>query len=225
MNPAIMKRKKLPYGRRDPAVLIDYALRFDKKSQRELLPVEIGFANIVPAPGERVEGVLYELDDALAGRLDELEKYPQHYDRIEVTVHTDAGVQRATTYTARPEMTAPDLVPSRNYINHILAGGEGLSAAYRQRLEDLETYAGECACCHRVRKVLFVRERGRMFVLCAPCVEAKQMWGDVRGRKFSVLDTEAVMQHLLTAGQGYESIQSLIESAIRLGLIEPATAP
>jgi hypothetical protein len=43
----------------------------------------------------------------------------------------------------------------------------------------------------------------------------------VRGKKFTVLDTEAVMQHLLASKRGYSSIQSLIEEAIRLGLIEP----
>jgi gamma-glutamylcyclotransferase (GGCT)/AIG2-like uncharacterized protein YtfP len=224
MNPAIMRRKKLKYTSRQRATLPGFGLRFNKKSQREKLPVSIGFANVVESPGEAVEGVLYELPEQLRHRLDEVENSPEHYARIEVTVESASGPCTCSTYTALPSQVADDLIPSRNYINHILAAREFLSREYCERLDGLETYSGECACCHKVREMIFLREGENLFVVCAPCREAKQIWSDTRGVKLSVLETEAIMQHILSTGTGYASIQALVKDAIRLGLIESAGA-
>jgi gamma-glutamylcyclotransferase (GGCT)/AIG2-like uncharacterized protein YtfP len=186
-----------------------------------VLPVDIGFANVVQHPGDEVEGALYDVPDELLSRLDELEKSPAHYARIEVTVVTASGKCTCITYSAQPEMVADGLVPSRNYINHILAARDLLSPDYSARQEAIETYSGECACCHRVREMIFTKETGNMFVLCAPCREAKQIWSDTHGSKLTVLETEAIMQHVLS-GASYSSVQALIQDVIRRGLIEPA---
>ena len=218
MNPAIMRRKRLDSTSRRRATLRGYGLRFNKKSGREKLPVTIGFANVSESRGEVVEGVLYELPDELLPRLDEGERCPEHYARIEVRVETEAGPCDAMTYTAQPAQIAEGLIPSRNYINHILAASDLLSPEYSSSLEKLETYSGECACCHKVREMIFVREGEHLFVLCAPCREAQQIWSDTHGRKLTVIETEAIMRHLLSSGSGYPSIRALIQEAVSLGV-------
>jgi gamma-glutamylcyclotransferase len=221
MNADIMARKELSYNVRQAATLDGYGLRFNKRSLRALLPDLIGFANIVVAAEEKVEGVLYEMSDQLLDRLDTLERHPEHYQRIEVTVQTNEGPLACYTYHAQPDKIAEGLIPSRNYINHMLAVCDLLSPTYRDRLDRLETYAGECAACHQVTKLLFHKEAERMFVLCAPCLEAKGIWGDTLGRPFTVLDTEAVMGHLRKTGRAYQSIPELIADVVDLGLVEP----
>jgi gamma-glutamylcyclotransferase (GGCT)/AIG2-like uncharacterized protein YtfP len=224
VNPAIMRRKKLDYTSRRRATLRGYGLRFNKKSGREKLPVTIGFANVIESAAEAVEGVLYELPDELLPRLDEVERSPEHYARIEVRVDTEAGPCDALTYSAQPAQIAEGLIPSRNYVNHILAASELLSRDYCASLEKLETYSGECACCHRIREMIFVREGGNLFVLCHPCREAQQVWSDTHGRKLTVIETEAVMRHLVSSGSGYPSIRALIQEAVSLGLIDDAAS-
>lgn len=221
LNPAVLAKKKVGFRSRQKATLRDYRLRFNKRSLRELLPDNIGFANIEPAPRERVEGALYEIDDDLESVLDRVERCPTQYLRVTLQVETEAGPHSCFAYRARPEFTSEELIPSRNYINHILVAGDLLTERYRQELEHIETYSGECAACHQVRTVLFKKEAGRMFVLCPSCLEAQSAWGAVRGRPFSVLDTEAVMQHVLRTGQGYDSIQALVADAIQRELVEP----
>lgn len=220
LNPEVMARKKLRYHSRRRATLNGFRLRFNKRSMRELLPEHIGFANIVPDEGAHIEGALYEMDTALSEELDRVERCPAQYRRCSVTVSTDDEEVECFTYQALAEWTSEALIPSRNYINHILAGSDLLSPGYRRALETHDTYAGECAACHQVRTVLFRKEGGRMFVLCPSCLEAKSRWSAARGRPFSVLDTEAVMQHLMRTGKGYGSLQELVSEAVRLGLVE-----
>jgi gamma-glutamylcyclotransferase (GGCT)/AIG2-like uncharacterized protein YtfP len=222
MNPAVLAKKRIEFADRQSATLDGYLLRFNKRSLRQLLPQNIGFANVVPTPGRHVEGVLYDILEESLARLDDSERVPEHYERIAVVVTTASGVVNCFTYRARPDKTATGLIPSRNYVSHILAAGSLLSEAYRKWLDDHETYADECAACHKTAEVLFVKEEGLMYVMCPPCLEARRIWGDARGRRFSVLDTEAVMLHLRKSGSGYDSIPALIDDAVRLGLIEPA---
>jgi hypothetical protein len=166
-----------------------------------------------------VEGVLYRMDDALLAQLDQLERSPEHYERIEVKVETDGGRLACYTYRAQPDKTAEGLLPSRNYLNYIIAEGQCLSASYREQLGRIETYSGECAACHRVSGVLFHKEGEQMFVLCPPCLEAKRIWGETLGRPLTVLDTEALMRHVRDGGRTYDSVLALIEDAVRQGLV------
>ena len=220
LNPKIMTKKSIAWSDRRAAVLAGYALRFNKKNERENLPQVIGFANIEPSPQDRVEGALYELEDVLLSQLDRMQRCPDHYERIHVEVQCEGQRVPCFTYRARPEWTAEGLIPSQNYINHILAGQELLSTDYVEHLDQLETYAGECAACHRVTTVLFHKEAGRLFVLCTACLEAKRIWSATLGRRLTVLDTESVMQHVMRS-EGYPSIQALMEAAVRRGLIDP----
>jgi gamma-glutamylcyclotransferase (GGCT)/AIG2-like uncharacterized protein YtfP len=220
MNPAVLAKKRIEFADRQSATLDGYLLRFNKKSLRQLLPQNIGFANVVATPGRHVEGVLYDILDESLTRLDDSERCPRHYERMSVVVKTDSGSVECFTYRARPDKTAKGLIPSRNYVSHMLGAGNLLSEAYRKWLDDHDTYADECAACHKEAEVLFVKEEGLMYVMCPPCMEARRIWGDARGRRFSVLDTEAVMLHLRKSGKGYDSIPALIEDAVRLGLID-----
>ena len=81
-----------------------------------------------------------------------------HYDRIRVVVEADSGEEECWIYKAQPEMTSDGLVPSRNYVNHILAGQAFLSQQYFDALDQSQTHTDNCICCGRVGEVLFVQE-------------------------------------------------------------------
>ncbi|MEX0819988.1 MAG: gamma-glutamylcyclotransferase family protein [Pirellulaceae bacterium] len=220
-NPAIMRKKGVEFTSRQRALLRGYRLKFNKKSLREQLPDSIGFANINVDPEGVVEGVLYEVVDEHQTTLDESERYPDHYDRILVEVETDSEIDKCWVYRAQPDKTAEGLVPSRNYLNHLLTARDFLSRQYFDALDLSQTYTGECACCHVAGEVLFLKEFDQMYTLCQSCREARTVWGDVRGRKLSVPETEAVMSGLVAKGAGYASLQELIAEAVALKLIDP----
>lgn len=218
-NPQVMKRKGVEYSVRERATLPGYRLLFNKKAYRESLPEGIGFANINDDPEGAVEGVLYEIGDQCLDLLDRSERYPEHYNRIQVVVETDDGPQECFAYRAQPDKVAEGLVPSRNYLNHILAADDFLSRQYFEALDRSHTYTCECACCHKTGEVLFLKEDGHMYTLCQPCRESKIIWGDAHGHPLTVTEAEAVMTRLVLQGQGFPSIRALIEEAVASGLI------
>jgi|GEM_PF-3481568 gamma-glutamylcyclotransferase (GGCT)/AIG2-like uncharacterized protein YtfP len=215
----VMQRKQVRYTCRRRATLHDFRLLFNKRAEREFLPDAIGFANVNEHPGASVEGILYEIIVADLDALDASERYPDHYDRIEVIVETDIGPVDSWVYQAQPSMTAHGLVPSRNYLNHILAGREFLSDQYYEALDSSRTYAGDCGMCRRNGEVLFVREADQMHTLCQPCREARTLWSDVHGRQITISEAETVMRELVVNGSGFGAIQDLIQKAVSLGLL------
>lgn len=220
-NPAVMAKKGVEFTCRARGTLSGYRVLFNKRALRERLPDGIGFANINEDATGTVEGLVYEIVDEHLERLDESERYPDHYTRIAVTVETESGLQECETYQAQPDEIADGLVPSRNYLNHILAGRDFLSKQYYEALDQSPTYTGECACCHSHGEVLFLIELERTYTLCQPCREAKSIWGDTRGRKLTVAESEAVMEHVTQSGQTYHSLLALIEAVIEQRVIDP----
>ena len=220
-NPAVMERKRVEFSSRSRGTLNGYRLLFNKMALRERLPNGIGFANINLDPAGIVEGVVYEILDEHSQRLDESERYPDHYGRISVEVETETGLVECQTYQAQPEKVSNGLVPSRNYLNHILAGRDFLSAQYFDALDQSLTYSGECVCCHSNGEVLFLLDSDRTYTLCQSCREAKAIWGDTRGRKLTVTETEAIMGHVKDSGKSYHSILALIEDAVEQRIIDP----
>jgi gamma-glutamylcyclotransferase (GGCT)/AIG2-like uncharacterized protein YtfP len=220
-NPAILEKKGVAWTARKRAVLPGYRLLFNKKALRPRIPEGIGFANVNEDPEGTVEGILYDIRDEHLGRLDESERYPDHYGRVEVTVETDDGPERCQTYQAQPDKIAEHLKPSRNYINHILAAKDFLSWQYFEALDQSQVYRGECAVCHEENEVVFQSEGEHIHMLCQPCREARLVWGDARGRKLTVAETEAVMRHVARAGEGFGSIRELIRAAIDARIIDP----
>lgn len=220
-NPAVMQKKGVDFSSPKRAVLAGYRLLFNKKAMREKLPTGIGFANINEDSEGTVEGILYEINDEHLGRLDESERYPDHYTRIELTVKTDDGMVQCYSYQAQPDKIANGLKPSRNYLNHLLTAKDFLSWQYFQALDKSQTFEGECACCLKSSEVVFTKEGDRLHMLCQPCREARLVWGDARGRKLTVAETEAVMTQLVRGGGGFESVGKLIQEAVAAKIIDP----
>lgn len=133
MDASRMLGREVPFRVREAARLDGFQLLFNKVASRR--PRE-GYANIVPCTGETVEGILYHL----AGKsgldaLDRFEGAPDHYRRIEVEVLTSRGSRvRAAAYQAGREWQRPGLRPSREYMDHLLAGSDLLSPRYVARL-------------------------------------------------------------------------------------------
>src|SRR6185295_8889422 len=92
------------------------------------------YANIVK-PGDGVLGVVYRCDrDAL----EKLDRYEDGYDRKEVVVIDDQGVEmRAFAYIARPESVTAEGAPSAEYMREIVSGARahGLPEEYIHVLE------------------------------------------------------------------------------------------
>jgi len=118
-----------------PASLDGWALRFNV---RHWFPHEGGMGNVerTGRAGDRVLGLVHLCDDADLKALDGVEAYGWRYDRIEVDVQTSGGTVRAWTYVGMPGAIDDSCLPTRRYLNILLAGAEaaGLDADYIGRL-------------------------------------------------------------------------------------------
>jgi gamma-glutamylcyclotransferase (GGCT)/AIG2-like uncharacterized protein YtfP len=96
-------------------------------------------ANLVPAPGELVWGVVWELDDA---GLRALDRFEGGYWREEVSAELSDGTTLACV-VYRSDLVADDLLPSPDYVAHVVRGARshGLPAAWRRLLEGLTVAA------------------------------------------------------------------------------------
>jgi gamma-glutamylcyclotransferase (GGCT)/AIG2-like uncharacterized protein YtfP len=95
-----------------------------------------GAADIVPATGQRVWGLVYELE---AHHLDLLDRYEGGYERIELQVYDDAhSAHQVTTYRV---LNKGVFAPSRVYRDKILTWGErwSLPPGYLERLRHMRT--------------------------------------------------------------------------------------
>ncbi len=111
---------------------------------RSRLHPNAAHANIAYAPGERVEGVLYKLaraDEIL--KMDPFERAPWNYGRDAVQVQAGEDLIWAWTYFANRAVRRDGLSPPAEYLAHLLAGRDYLSADYFERLA--RTPVAECA--------------------------------------------------------------------------------
>ncbi|MGQ9801370.1 MAG: gamma-glutamylcyclotransferase family protein [Candidatus Saccharicenans sp.] len=137
MDPARMSAREVRFSQRVRAILRGYRLKFNKVEYRN--PGE-GYANIVQEEGGLVEGVLYDIPDSDLSKLDGVEGYPAHYDRIAVSVQLDDGQEiEAVTYVAQPDSIRDGLKPTREYLSHLLAAKDVLSNSYYRKLQSQET--------------------------------------------------------------------------------------
>lgn len=136
MNPARVRERGLRVAHVESARLPGFQLCFDKTSTRH---PGLGHANIVYAPGDVVEGVLYWLEtpDEIR-RMDPYENAPVNYSREVVEVFTVSGVITSWTYFANPAVRQPGLKPPRSYLGHLLAGEPFLSPRYMEMLRSWE---------------------------------------------------------------------------------------
>jgi gamma-glutamylcyclotransferase (GGCT)/AIG2-like uncharacterized protein YtfP len=109
-----------------PGQLENYELVFNKKSRGGSAT-----ANIRPAPGKTVRGVLYRISEAAYRNLDRFEGAPEHYRRIEVIV-TDGSGKKITAQAYIAAKVENGLRPAPHYLQTILEGAEehGLPAEY-----------------------------------------------------------------------------------------------
>jgi gamma-glutamylcyclotransferase len=122
-----MRRDSVAFQRRR-AVLADHRLVFDKVSSTD---PAVGYANVLPATGHRVEGILNEFDEHGLAQLDAIELVPHHYRRLQMTVRDDNGLMvSAHVYMANTPWIRQGLRPLRSYLEIMLAGADLLSPDY-----------------------------------------------------------------------------------------------
>ncbi len=93
------------------------------------------YANVIYAPQQRVEGVLYELSDSTEiFKMDPFEGAPRFYSREIYWVTTPEGPIAAWVYVANRAMLRDGMMPERWYLEHLLAGQAYLSDDYYQQL-------------------------------------------------------------------------------------------
>ena len=115
------------------AYLPGFGLRFNKRSRRD---ANLACANIIYAPDERVEGVLYQLSNQdEIFKLDPHEGSPFYYSREQFLVHTDTGQIAAWVYVANPAVIDNNIKPFRWYVEHLLAGKPFLTPEYWQMID------------------------------------------------------------------------------------------
>jgi gamma-glutamylcyclotransferase len=133
MNAAQMRSRAGQIHSATPARLENYELLFNKKSRGGSAT-----ANIRPAAGKTVHGILYKINEAAFRDLDRFEGVPQHYRRIEVAV-TDAGGHKVPAQVYIATKVENGLRPAAHYLQTILDGAleHGLPAEYIQSIKSV----------------------------------------------------------------------------------------
>lgn len=129
-----------PMGITNPrhARLHDYGLRTNYRSARH----GAGAANIEPASGQVVEGVLMHVTPAVHELLRRKEGWPKIYAEVTVTVvvaDDGAAVEALTYIVTDPHLVSTDLPVTPEYAGYILAGAAAFNfpSAYQQFLHEL----------------------------------------------------------------------------------------
>lgn len=132
MSAKKMNERKAKFFQREHAILKNYKLEFNKISSRDS---KEGYANIVPADNETVEGVLYEISNGGLRQLDKFEGVPFHYKRIKIKVRLDNGKKvEAFVYIAQSDEVKKGLLPTKEYLEQLLSAKDILSNSYYTKL-------------------------------------------------------------------------------------------
>ena len=133
MNPERMKSRHLKVVSACSAVLNGFGLRFNKRSRRD---ANLACANIAYAPNERVEGVLYQLENpSEIIKLDPHEGAPFRYSREQFFVQVNNQKIATWIYVANPGVIDNSIKPARWYVEHLLAGKPFLTDEYWQKID------------------------------------------------------------------------------------------
>jgi cation transport regulator ChaC len=114
------------------ARLENYEMLFNKKARGGT-----GEANVHPASGKTVHGVLYKIPEVAFRSMDRFEGAPVHYRRIEVAVTEGAGRKvNAQVYIATK--IEKGLRPAPHYLQKIIEGAKehGLPENYIEQIEE-----------------------------------------------------------------------------------------
>ena len=181
-NPAVMHRKGIAYSSRHAARLAGFELQFNKRAFRKYLPQGIGYANIGKQVGAIVEGALYEIADDDLDALDQSERFPDHYHRMEVVVETTGGnTVSCAVYQAAQNKVAEGLCPTRTYLDHLLAAEDLVTAPYLEMLKQAAVFEGECDGCLVVDEVVFIQAGQQVRMVCPACHQANTIPGSICG--------------------------------------------
>jgi len=116
MNRAQMRSRAGTILEERPARLENYEIAFNKKVRGGTAG-----ANIRPAPGKFVQGVLYKINESSFSNLDRFEGAPVHYRRIQIDVRdSDGRTVPAQAYIATK--VEKGLRPASHYLKTILDG-------------------------------------------------------------------------------------------------------
>jgi len=138
MNPLRMRTRGLSFSEALAGHLPGYELCFNKRAHDR---PDTAYANIRYCQGSMVEGVLYRLDDpAEISKMDPFEGTPIFYSRERMPVLTAQGMLPGWVYVANPAWRSEGLRPTRDYLEHLLAGREHLSESYWQALVATAVY-------------------------------------------------------------------------------------
>jgi sulfite reductase (NADPH) flavoprotein alpha-component len=136
MNITSLRAKGVDPLRSQRARLPNWRLRFNVQ---HFFRHEGGVGNIEPSenPADYVLGLLHECPDEALANLDAVEACGIGYDRIQVDVDTDGEQVSAYTYVGMPAFINDSCLPSRRYLNILLAGARraGLDPDYVRKLE------------------------------------------------------------------------------------------
>jgi gamma-glutamylcyclotransferase (GGCT)/AIG2-like uncharacterized protein YtfP len=135
LNAERMKNRKAFYTHRVHAKLHGYRLVFAFNSGSGF-----GSASIVPDPNSEVHGALYTLEKGGLEKLDMFEWVDKKgYRRSTMKVELDSGeMMDCTAYIAMPDFEKDGLIPSKDYLGHLLKGKDILPADYYSFLENHE---------------------------------------------------------------------------------------
>ena len=181
MNPARVRERGLEVTAYCGASLEGVRLVFDKVSRRH---PNFAHANIVYAPGERVEGVLYRLASAAEIlKMDPFERAPWNYGRDAVLVR----VTRPSSAAGVPASVAADTAS--------LGDGNGAFAAAAER----DATAGACGGSTVPAWTYFANRAARRTGLKPP---AEYLAHLLAGRDYLSADYFAWLRRIEVAGEG-----------------------
>jgi len=98
------------------------------------------YANVEPKTGSKVYGALWKLDKNLLSSLDQIEDYPELYDRRTYPVYMDGKKYPAEVYLMTPRTLEyiSNTVPTQQYINTVLKGYKNAGIPISQLYDALD---------------------------------------------------------------------------------------
>ena len=135
MNPDRMMERGIIFKSRSFGILRDYKLSFNKISSKN--PKE-GYANVIVSKHSIVEGCIYEVSNSDILLLDKFEGYPKHYRREEIVVQNNSGMIKCIVYIANNSKVLEGLMPTTDYMSHILKGKDMLTESYYTNLKNIK---------------------------------------------------------------------------------------
>lgn len=137
MNPEIMKEHGLEYRALFSVTLSGFKVVFNKIPLDNGGQEGLGLPNITQTADNlgSLEGVMYEMKDDFLPKLDEIYHHPDEYKRqmFRFTRH-DFTMANGFAYVARPEKTAPKLLPNKALMKRLKGAKKNLQTLYFYRL-------------------------------------------------------------------------------------------